>query len=173
VFSKVIYRVLPLCLIISLTLAPAHLGDPKSWNYEGMKVEYCLSEVPRERCRLQLSLPIAIIVVFFNAMKAICMVTMLLRLGEKMSSPPIMNLGDTVTSFLERSDPQTKNMSLTSLDNLRKSLNMRHQWDTRAREVKGRPAFRFGAASRTRWIVTVVLCASPVRRTPAYANTSQ
>ncbi|KAF2823774.1 hypothetical protein CC86DRAFT_327712 [Ophiobolus disseminans] len=130
---------------------------PETWSFDGVRVAYCLSETPAERCRLQLSLPIAIIVVFFNAMKAICMVTILLRLGEKMNDPPVMNLGDTVASFLDRSDTCTKNMGMTSLDNLRKALNMSHRWDTRAKEVKRKRAFRFGAASRTRWILTVVL----------------
>jgi len=130
---------------------------PESWSFEGVRVSYCLSEVPREHCKLRLSLPIAIIVVFFNAMKAICMVTILLRLGEKMNDPPILNLGDTVSSFLERSDACTKNMGMTSLDNLRRALNMSHRWDTRAKEYKGKRGMRFGAASRTRWVLTVVL----------------
>lgn len=99
-------------------------ADPESWNFAEAKVAYCLSEKPQERCRLQLSLPLAIIVVFFNVVKAVCMVTMLLRLDKKMVDPPIMNIGDTVSSYLERSNPSTKNMGLATLNNLRYSQSI-------------------------------------------------
>jgi hypothetical protein len=138
-------------------------SKPSAWNFFGTRVEYCLGEVPQERCRLQLSLPIAIIVVFFNAMKAICMLTMVLKVGENMNAPPIMNLGDTIASFLERPEPHTKLMSLTTLDELRYARNLSHPWDTRPKEVRSKPAFRFGAASRTRWGLTVLLYVTEVQ----------
>jgi hypothetical protein len=134
---------------------------PEIWRIEDMEIAYCLSEILPERCRVQFSLPLAIIVVFINAVKAICMVTMLLRLDEKMKDPPIMNLGDTITSYLEHSDTYTKNMGLTTLDDLRLANNMSQRWDTRAREFKGKRRLRFKAASRTRWVLTCFLYVCP------------
>jgi hypothetical protein len=49
--------------------------NPQAWNKDDSTVAYCLSEVLPERCKLQLSLHLAIIVIFFNALKAICMLT--------------------------------------------------------------------------------------------------
>jgi hypothetical protein len=151
-------------------------ADPESWEFAQAKVAYCLSEKPQERCRLQLSLPLAIIVVFFNVVKAVCMITMLLRLDKKMMDPPIMNIGDTVSSYLERSDPSTKNMGLATLNDLRYTqllsihetmltgvtlyriaLNMSHRWGTRPKEFSGKRRLRFLAASKTRWALTFVL----------------
>ncbi|KAF2028392.1 hypothetical protein EK21DRAFT_27986, partial [Setomelanomma holmii] len=114
--------------------------NPPSWTFEkngSLTVAYCLSEVLPERCKLQLSLPLSIIVVFFNALKATCMLTMLFRLKEKLSDPPIMNLGDAVSSFLERSDAHTKKLGLRSMDDLRRAMNMAHRWDTRPKNGIG------------------------------------
>lgn len=93
-----------------------------------------------------------------------------------MNDPPIMNIGDTVTSFLARSDLSTRNMGLASLDDLRygaklhlvtrrvadkytyrRAMNMSHRWDTRPKEFKGKRRLRFTAASRTRWALTCAL----------------
>jgi hypothetical protein len=129
----------------------------ENWNIDDTTVAYCLLETPPERCRVQFSLPLAFSVIFINAIKAICMLTMLLKLDEKMNDPPIMNLGDTVTSYLERSDAYTKDMGLTGLDDLRRATNMSHRWDTRPKEYKGTHRLRFSAASRTRWALTSFL----------------
>lgn len=93
--------------------------NPEAWKVMGVPVSYCLVETPPERCRLQLSLPLAIVVVFLNAAKAICMVTMLFGRQKKIDHSPIMNVGDTVASFLDRSEVTTKNMCLASSDDLR------------------------------------------------------
>jgi hypothetical protein len=92
---------------------------PETWEFDSIRVAYCLAEVPPERCRLQLSLPLAIIVVFFNSLKAMCMVTLLFGLAGKLDHAPIMNIGDTVASFLDRPDVSTKNMGLAASVDLR------------------------------------------------------
>ena len=47
------------------------------------------------------------------------MATMLFGREKKMDHSPIMNIGDTVASFLDRSEATTKNMCLASSDDLR------------------------------------------------------
>tara|TARA_R110002003_G_scaffold1277_1_gene22818 strand:+ start:2674 stop:3501 length:828 start_codon:yes stop_codon:yes gene_type:complete len=140
--------------------------NPQAWTKDDSAVAYCLSEMLPERCKLQLSLPLAMIVIFFNALKAICMLTMLLRLDEKMSNPPIMNLGDTIVSFLERSDTRTKKLSLRSMDDLRRAMNMAHRWDTRPKAFKDRHRLRFFSASKTRWTLTCLLSVQPLIMIP-------
>jgi hypothetical protein len=116
---------------------------------------------------------LAFIVIFINKLKAICMLSILLKLDEEMSDPPIMNLGDTITSYLEHSDAHTKNMGLSGLDNLRRATNMSHRWDTRPKEFKGRRRLRSGAASKTRWALTCFLCDfPPLISSLSLANTS-
>ncbi|EAT83304.2 hypothetical protein SNOG_09112 [Parastagonospora nodorum SN15] len=95
---------------------------PETWRIADIDVSYCLAEVLLEKCRLQLSLPLAFVVVFLNAIKAICMVTMLFGGKKKMDHSLIMNIGDTVASFLDRSEAITKNMCLASSDDLRLML---------------------------------------------------
>jgi len=71
----------------------------RSTQYEfDYQIAYCLSEPQPEKCRLQFSLPLAIIVVFFNVAKALCMFSMIYRLDEKVDKSPIMNIGDIVSS---------------------------------------------------------------------------
>lgn len=92
---------------------------PDTWQVADISIAYCLAEVPPERCKLQLSLPLAIIVIFFNSVKAICMVTMLIGRDKRMDDSPIMNIGDAVASFLDRPDATTKNMGLATWDDFR------------------------------------------------------
>jgi hypothetical protein len=144
--------------------------QPETWMIQNMYISYCLSEPLPERCRVQLSLPLAFIVICVNALKAGCMLSMLLKLDEEMSDPPIMNIGDTVTSYLDRSDAHTKNMGLSGLHDLRRSSNMSHRWDTRPKEFKGQRRLRFRAASKTRWGLTCFLCVFLYSSFPAFTH---
>jgi hypothetical protein len=120
-------------------------------------VVYCLSEPQPERCRLQFSLPLAIIVVFFNIAKALCMFSMVYRVDGKTDKSPITNIGDMVASYLQRSDAYTKNMCLVAMDDMRRARWVSQRWDTRRREYKGKRRTRFYAASRTRWTFCCIL----------------
>jgi hypothetical protein len=137
----------------------------KNWSFPTLATQfkfdyhiaYCLSEPQPERCRLQFSLPLAIIVVFFNVAKALCMFSMIYRLDDKVDKSPIMNIGDIVSSYLQRSDAYTKNMCLVTLDDLRRARWVYHKWDTRRKEYKEKRRMRFRAASRTRWAFCFIL----------------
>jgi hypothetical protein len=129
-----------------------------TWEYDFQyQIAYCLSEPQPEKCRLQFSLPLAIIVVFFNVAKALCMFNMLYKLDEKVDKSPIVNIGDIVSSYLQRSDAYTKNMCLVTLDDLRRATWVCHKWDTRQKEHKEKRRMRFRAASRTRWAFCFIL----------------
>ncbi|KAH0542508.1 hypothetical protein FGG08_003104 [Glutinoglossum americanum] len=87
----------------------------ESWVMAGEPVSYCLSRPVDEKCRLQFSLHIMIVVIVCNAVKSVCMiVTGKWVTGEKKKKGdgPLIVVGDAVASFLETEDERTKGMCL-------------------------------------------------------------
>ncbi|KAF1972724.1 hypothetical protein BU23DRAFT_534554 [Bimuria novae-zelandiae CBS 107.79] len=74
-------------------------------------VDYCLSEKAEPRCKIQFTLPIAILVTILNVFKAILIFYTAFGTKEE----PLMTMGDAVASFLERQDETTKGMCLLSV----------------------------------------------------------
>ena len=93
-------------------------------------VDYCLSERVQERCKLQFSLAILIVVMACNLIKAICMF-LVLRTQE---SPPLVTLGDAIASFLEFPDRFATGNA-----------------------VEGKSRFWFRTASVRRWLCCTIL----------------
>ena len=138
------------------------LKNPSTWTLSGVTpnqrvfdseanvappnitVDYCLSQPVDERCRLQFSLVIMIVVIICNFLKTTCMLLTVYYHTRQ----PLVTLGDAVSSFLKNRDPSTENMCLAGK---RKFLNgdwkggsevwqiQRHRW--------------FSAASTRRWLV--------------------
>lgn len=75
----------------------------QDWIVRGHKVDYCLAEETTEKCSLEYSLPLAIIVISANLTKAILiyLIACLLR-GD-----PLLTVGDAVASFLRSPDSST------------------------------------------------------------------
>lgn len=71
-------------------------------------IDHCLSRMKAEKCQLQFSLPIMIIVIICNLTKAICM---LLTLRHRFATP-LLTIGDAIDSFLRRPDIYTRNNCL-------------------------------------------------------------
>lgn len=67
-------------------------------------VDYCLSRRVEERCRLQFSPMLLIMVIICNAIKAACMCLMIYQ----PDSEPLVTLGDALASFLDEPDPTTQ-----------------------------------------------------------------
>ena len=82
----------------------------QNWTVLGFPIEYCLSDQIESSCKLQLSLVIMVIVVLCNFAKALCMSLTI----WKLSSMPLLTLGDVIASFLDRPDPHTANNCLAS-----------------------------------------------------------
>lgn len=89
------------------------LADTANYGYP---VEYCLSERAEPHCKLQFTLPIAILVTILNLIKAVLI--FYTAFGTK--EDPLMTMGDAVASFLERRDPTTKGMCLLSRSDVKK-----------------------------------------------------
>jgi hypothetical protein len=81
------------------------------WNpLNASNIEYCLSEIRPEHCRLDFNLHIIVIVLVANLVKAVIMCFVAFWMRES----PLMTLGDAVASFLDEPDPSTDNMCLIS-----------------------------------------------------------
>jgi hypothetical protein len=63
-------------------------------------VKYCLSQPTEEFCKLQFSLPIAIVIILFNFFKALIMLILAFGLREAR----VQTMGDAITSFLVQPD---------------------------------------------------------------------
>ena len=76
-------------------------GKPLTTKSETrIPVDYCLSKRVKERCKVQFSLHVMIVVIISNLLKA---VSMLLILWTQKSAP-LVTLGDAIVSFLEVPD---------------------------------------------------------------------
>lgn len=86
------------------------VGPGTDWRVQSQNILYCLSEVTPERCKLQYSLPLAIVVMCFNLIKAIVICFVALTSTET----PILTSGDAIASFLRTPDETTKGKCLLS-----------------------------------------------------------
>ncbi|KAI9770843.1 MAG: hypothetical protein M1839_003038 [Geoglossum umbratile] len=109
-------------------------------------IDYCLSQKVDEKCKLQFSLYIMIVVIFCNLVKS---VAMFLTVWKKQAQP-LVTLGDAVSSFLDNPDAATKGMCLLS-----KSDILGGAWKRRGALKQYRPVrnFWFRAASLKRWLI--------------------
>ena len=73
-------------------------------------IQHCWSERSEERCRVQFSLPILIVVIVCNAIKFSCMAWLLWR----RDSEPLITIGDAIASFLNREDVKTRSICLAT-----------------------------------------------------------
>jgi hypothetical protein len=112
-------------------------------------VKYCLSETLPERCKLQASSHIALVVIFLNAIKALMMFATVFMTAEA----PLLNIGDAVASFVDNPDPHTKDMCLLSKDKVRKSSLPPNMYDT----YYTHPRRRFEALSKKRWTACIIM----------------
>ncbi|KAE8381623.1 hypothetical protein BDV26DRAFT_301230 [Aspergillus bertholletiae] len=74
-----------------------------NWIVGGYRVKSCLAEKIAGKCKLEYSLPLAIIVIVFNVVKAIIICAVALTMRDL----PILTTGDAVASFLKT--PETRN----------------------------------------------------------------
>ncbi|XHG01893.1 hypothetical protein AWENTII_005262 [Aspergillus wentii] len=90
-----------------------------NWTVDGHLVDHCLVEKSPTHCKLQYSLPLAIVVIVFNAIKAILMCYIAFSTEEQ----PILTTGDAVASFIREPDVFSKDMSCTG-----RSLVVDFEW---------------------------------------------
>jgi hypothetical protein len=94
--------------------------NSSNWQPFGNKVDYCLSEVLSDRCRVQFVPPLAYIVMCFNFLKA----SILLFVFFVEKDNPIMTIGDAVASFLTQRDKSTRDFCFLEKQSI-------HLWEAR------------------------------------------
>ncbi len=125
-------------------------NNAQNWEVDGCPIDYCLSEEMDERCELQFSLPIMIIVVTCNLVKTSCMILVVFGYGGELQ--PLVTVGDAIASFLNEPDPATKSMCLAE-----KSFFQKEGWQAQRMRWWPKRHRWFRAASLSRWMVCNVL----------------
>ncbi|KAJ5601238.1 hypothetical protein N7510_010772 [Penicillium lagena] len=127
---------------------PTIRDNSAEWKIQGNQVHYCLAETTQERCLLQFSLPLAIIVIAFNSVKVFIMLVVAMR----MNSVPLLTTGDAIASYLKEPDPTTRYQCLLAKDQRAGKGYAHFIYSTKVR--------RWGsAASNRRWVFTLGCCA--------------
>ena len=111
-------------------------------------IDYCTVQETDEKCILQFSLPVMLIIIVCNLIKTVCMILVLLEGGSR----PLLTLGDAIASFLNKPDPATKNICLADKYFFRKKI-----WQESVLTWKPKRHRWLRAASITRWLVCNVL----------------
>ena len=93
-------------------------SDAQDLMVDTYPIDYCFAQEVDEKCMLQFSLPIMLIVIICNLIKLACMIYVVL----KKTSQPLMIVEDAIASFLNESDIITNNICLTDTFFSKKNL---------------------------------------------------
>ncbi len=129
---------------------PDDIGD---WAVGGFSISYCLSKLVPERCELQFSVSILVIVISCNAVKMISM----LLCARFIKDEPLITVGDAVASFLDTPDTATEGLCLYSGKDFarrRKNTSISNR-APRPWRYTGRRWYE--TASKTRWGLTLAM----------------
>jgi hypothetical protein len=112
-------------------------------------IDYCLSSPIDEHCRLQFSVVIVVVVIFFNFVKMCCMMATFME-----PSPTLVTIGDAIDSFLQRPDPRTAGNCTASWASF-----TREDWRSLdlAQPFKARRYWWFQATTRRRLLLCNIL----------------
>ena len=120
---------------------------------EEVEIAGCKSEITDEKCKVQFSLGIMIVVICCNLIKACCMIVMLIRSRE----PTMVTLGDAIDSFLRIPDSTTIGMCFADRSLIKGEW--RGGWRAGPRQWKQKGVQRWWtSASKTRWITCNFFC---------------
>jgi hypothetical protein len=93
------------------------IGDDSfQWKLGNRTIDYCLSEVVEEHCKVRLNAVIAALVLVINLVKSVLIMFVAFRIKDD----PLMNMGDAVASFLQRPDLATEGSCLLSKESITK-----------------------------------------------------
>ncbi|KAF2871414.1 hypothetical protein BDV95DRAFT_606853 [Massariosphaeria phaeospora] len=93
------------------------IGSREGYTQVTYPIDYCLSERPNSHCKLQFSLPIAVLVIVLNALKAAVIFYTVFGVEED----PLLTVGDAVSSFMEKEDMVTRDMCLLTMKDVKRS----------------------------------------------------
>ncbi|KAH7077439.1 hypothetical protein FB567DRAFT_608536 [Paraphoma chrysanthemicola] len=142
------------CDSISMMDAIEHDVDSTTWDplFATATVKYCLSEKVPERCKLQSSLLIMLIVLISVAGMVGVMLVMVIRDDTR----PLLTVGDAIASFLRSSDPWTQEMCMASRRDFQNVPRKGEAWcfqPTRHRSARKR---LYAATSGRTWLICTI-----------------
>ena len=118
-----------------------------------VEIAGCKSEMTNEKCKVQFSLDIMIVVICCNLVKACGMIIAVFRSRE----PTLVTLGDAVDSFLRVPDPTTLGVCFADRQFIKQEW--RHGWKTGPRQWKQKGVQRWWTSvSKKRWITCNFFC---------------
>ncbi|RDW69067.1 uncharacterized protein DSM5745_08827 [Aspergillus mulundensis] len=164
----------------SLTGTPApdhrcqyYVGEVKSkagssWVVRGYEVEYCLVQKTTEKCTLEFSLPLAIVVITTNLVKAVLIVLASFVLGVA----PLLTVGDAIASFLKVPDESTRGRCLLTRDMVLKERRRLLTYQSYSpppspQKYSSRRRRRWSSLSTARWIFAIFTSISSIAVTLA------
>ena len=100
---------------LSSIRSSASKGQWRVPNLTNGSVEYCLSERTLQHCKLQYSLPLAVVVIVFNLIKAVIMCYIAFSTA---GSAPLLTIGDAIASFLRTPDRASQGNCLLSREDI-------------------------------------------------------
>ena len=141
---------------LSLRLTLTHSISPSDKNcyylnvlqkYD-LKIDYCLTQEVEERCTVEASIEIMVLVAIFITCKLIGMCLVLYFLRDK----PLVVIGDAIASFIARPDPMTSSACLRPSQLFRRDVHWR-----RARRWRSTPECWGAAVGSLDWIICATL----------------
>ncbi|KAJ5196975.1 hypothetical protein N7449_007454 [Penicillium cf. viridicatum] len=132
------------------------LADPDNWTVQEQpsevgyewgfyRVKYCLSESAPERCTVEYSFLLIIVVIISNIVKIVILCWITITMAET----PIFTTGDAISSFIKIPDDTTRGQCLLSPDVVIKPVNENLRFNAKPR--------RWGSpVSGCRWIVCLL-----------------
>ncbi|KAL4736185.1 hypothetical protein BDV11DRAFT_207832 [Aspergillus similis] len=115
------------------------------WVVEGYKIDYCLAERTAEKCTLEYSLPLAIVVICVNFVKALLICLAPSLLGDK----PLLTIGDGIGSFLRWPDETTEGNCLLTRE-------IPEEPEIKPLRYSAMPKRRWRSLSRARWVTCLL-----------------
>ncbi|KUJ17807.1 uncharacterized protein LY89DRAFT_733629 [Mollisia scopiformis] len=129
---------------------PVALGNITFWTMADQPVEYCLSQKVPDECRLQIAVPIMLIVLICNAVKLSCMTITIWKFKE----PTFVTLGDALSGMLENPDPHTVGMCTATKKQFQDGA-----WpDREPQRWTLQRHFRYKAVGMRRWVLSNSIC---------------
>ncbi|KAL4864367.1 hypothetical protein BDV12DRAFT_201145 [Aspergillus spectabilis] len=126
------------------------------WVVDGYKVDYCLVEKTPEKCTLEYSLPLSIVVIATNLVK----IGMLLLTISILRANPLLTLGDAIASFLSIPDDSSRGISLLTKEVV--VVKGQPVFEEDIPEYNPQPKRRWTSVSIERWAFTSFMYISSV-----------
>ena len=120
---------------------------------EEVEVSGCKSEITKEKCKVQFSLGIMIIVICCNLVKACSMIMTVVRSRQ----PTLVTLGDAIDSFLRIPDPTTMGICFADRRFIEREWKLGYRVGPRQWTQNGVQRWWTGV-SRTRWRACNLFC---------------